>query len=249
MSRLARPTPRPWASRRLICLSFAGGGTVGFRPWARQVPRDVELRSVCYPGREFRYGDEITGGWQGLVADCADAIAGDTRTPYVLYGHSMGALVAYEAARLLEAAGTGPESLVLSGHIAPQNWTGSRTKALATASDAELSDWLEASGGAPESVLCDPDLLDMAVELLRMDLQAYSGYHHDARPRLRAGIHLMVGEREVTQLHEGWSEVTDGPFSMEVLPGGHFFTPQLWRSLPGRMPLSAESGLTAQGAR
>ncbi|GGO54759.1 MULTISPECIES: thioesterase II family protein [Streptomyces] len=243
MSRVARPQARPWAARRLVCLSFAGGGTVSFRPWARLLPIDVELRTLCYPGREFRFGDEITGGWEGFVADCADAVATEVRSPYVLYGHSMGALLAYETARLLQERGAeGPESLVLSGHIAPQHWTGVRTAKLATASDEELAASLEAGGGVPRSVLDDPDLLLMAVDLLRMDMAAYAEYEFRPGPRLRAGIHLMVGEQELTPAHEGWAELTDGPYSQELLPGGHFFTPRVWGALPRHMPTFAADG-------
>ncbi|MFF9773609.1 thioesterase II family protein [Streptomyces sp. NPDC013978] len=238
MKRITRPHPRPWASRRLVCLGFAGGGTVGFRPWARQLPVDVELRALCYPGRELRYGEEIDGGWQGLVDDSADAVLSEVRGPYVLYGHSMGALVAYEVARTLQARGAdGPESLVLSGHIAPQHWTGARSAALADASDAKLSAWLQETGGAPQAVLADPDLRAMAVDLLRTDLTTYATYRHKPGERLRAGIHLLVGEAELSPLHEGWSELTDGTWSMAVLPGGHFFTSRVWNSLPCYMPV------------
>ncbi|EXU66165.1 thioesterase [Streptomyces sp. PRh5] len=236
MKRITRPHPRPWASRRLVCLGFAGGGTVAFRPWARQLPVDVELRAVCYPGRELRYGEEISGGWQGLVTDCADAVMNEVRGPYVLYGHSMGALVAYEVARALQSRGAdGPESLVLSGHIAPQHWTGTRSAALAGAPDPELSEWLEATGGVPKAVLVDPDLRAMAVDLFRMDLARYATYRYEPGERLRAGIHLLVGEAELNPLHEGWSELTEGPWTMTALPGGHFFTPPVWKSLPRYM--------------
>lgn len=244
MNRISRPHPRPWASRRLICLGYAGGGTVGFRPWARQVPVDTELRALCYPGREFRFGDEVGGGWRGLVDDCVTALLGEVRPPYVLYGHSMGALVAYEAARALQARGAdGPESLILSGHIAPQHWTGSRPAAMAAASDTDLAAWLAASGGTPPDVLANPDLRALAVDLLRKDMTAYAGYRYEPGERLRAGIQLLVGEAEASPLHDGWAELTDGPSSTEVLPGGHFFTPRIWGSLPRHMRISGSQAL------
>ncbi|MEU6212633.1 thioesterase domain-containing protein [Streptomyces sp. NPDC089922] len=237
LHRTTRPQARPWATRRLVCLGFAGGGTVGFRPWARHLPIDVELRALCYPGRESRFAEPM-GGWQELIDDSADAVATEVRSPYVLYGHSMGALAAYEVARTLEARGLeGPESLVLSGHIAPQHWSGTRSAALAAAPAAELAGWLEATGGVPDAVLADPDLRTMAVDLLRTDLAAYSTYRHVPGPRLRAGIHLMVGELEHSPLHDGWADLTDGPYSAETLPGGHFFTPPVWNALPRHMPV------------
>ncbi|WP_318211554.1 MULTISPECIES: thioesterase II family protein [unclassified Streptomyces] len=248
MTRITRPHPRPWASRRLVCLSFAGGGTVGFRPWARQLPVDIELRALCYPGRESRFGDQIVGGWQGLVDDCVTALQDEVRAPYVLYGHSMGALVAYEAARALQARGaSSPESLVLSGHIAPQHWTGTRSAALADAPDEDLASWLEATGGVPRAVLADPDLRSLAVDLLRMDMAAYASYRYQPGERLRAPIHLMVGEAELSPLHEGWAELTEGPYSREVLPGGHFFTPRVWGALPRHMPVFASGAAAAAG--
>ncbi|MFJ6510716.1 thioesterase II family protein [Streptomyces sp. NPDC091406] len=249
MKRITRPHPRPWASRRLVCLGFAGGGTVSFRPWARQLPVDIELRALCYPGRELRYGEKIDGGWSGLVADAADALVNEVRGPYVLYGHSMGALVAHEVAGLLQRQGAaGPESLVLSGHIAPQHWTGTRTDTLVGAPDVVLSDWLEATGGAPRAVLDDPDLRAMAVDLLRTDLTAYAGYRYEPGEPLRAGIQLLVGEAERGPLHEGWSERTEGPWSMTTLPGGHFFTPSVWKSLPRHMSVFAARDLAGSAS-
>ncbi|THA25976.1 thioesterase [Streptomyces sp. RKND-216] len=249
MRRLVTPLPRPWATHRLICLPYAGGGTVGFRAWARKLPSDVELRVLCYPGREFRYGEQIVGGWQGLIADCADAVAAEVRTPYLLYGHSMGALAAYDVALRLEGgAGAAPESLLLSGHVAPQHVTGVRAAALAAASDAELAAWLRLSGGAAPDVLDDPELCAMAVEMLRMDLTAYVTYRHDPRRRLRAGLHVMTGRDEVTPQHQDWDQVTDGTATFETLPGGHFFTPRVWASLPRRMPFTSGPQLVGSPA-
>ncbi|WP_405652569.1 thioesterase II family protein [Streptomyces sp. RK9] len=243
MNRIARPQPRPWAARRLVCMGFAGGGTVAFRPWARLLPLEVELRTLCYPGREYRYADEITGGWDGFVADCADAVATEVRAPYVLYGHSMGALLAFETARLLQERGAqGPESVILSGHIAPQHWTGVRSTKLVTASDEELAESLKEGGGLPQSVIGDPDLLAMAVDLLRMDMEAYAAYEFRREPRLRAPLHLMVGEDELTPAHDGWEELTEGGFTRAVLPGGHFFTPRVWGQLPRHMPAFLPDG-------
>ncbi|EST33066.1 hypothetical protein N566_19705 [Streptomycetaceae bacterium MP113-05] len=239
MRRFVTPLPRPWATHRLLCLPYAGGGTVGFRSWARKLPSDVELRVFCYPGREYRYGETIRGGWQGLIADCADAVTTEVRTPYLLYGHSMGALAAYDLALTLEAAGgPAPERLVLSGHVAPQHVTGTRSAALAAGSDTELANSLRGAGGAAAEVLDDPDLRSMAVDLLRMDMAAYSQYRHDPQRRLLAGLHVMTGRDEITSQHEDWGEATDGTATFETLPGGHFFTPRVWSSLPRRMPLS-----------
>ncbi|GAA2104664.1 alpha/beta fold hydrolase [Streptomyces albiaxialis] len=235
MTRLVRPHRRPWASRRLVCMSYAGGGTTAFRPWAQQLPVDTELRILCYPGREARFGERAES-WQALIEDAVTALTREVRGPYVLYGHSMGAMVAYATARRLQALGTpGPDSLILSGHIAPQHWTGTRTAALAEASDEELAARLGDLGGTAASVLSDPGMRSLAVGLLRSDLAAYAGFAYEPGERLSAGIQLLVGEQELSPMHEGWAELTEGPSSLDVLPGGHFFTPEVWRSLPRRM--------------
>lgn len=232
---ISRPHPRPWASRRLICMSYAGGGTTPFRPWVQQLPIDTELRILCYPGRETRFDEQIVS-WQDLIEDCVAALTRQVRAPYVLYGHSMGALVAYETARRLQTLGVpGPDSLILSGHIAPQHWTGTRVAALVDAPDEELADWLGGMGGTSPSVLSDPGMRSLAVGLLRRDLAAYAGFAYAPGERLHAGIQLLVGEKELSPMHEGWAELTEGPSSLDVLPGGHFFTPEVWRSLPRHM--------------
>ncbi|RII89311.1 thioesterase II family protein, partial [Clavibacter michiganensis] len=84
----------------------AGGAATAYRGWAPFAPRGVEVLAVQYSGRGDRYGDPVSPDLDTLAAEVAEAVdALPERLPVVLFGHSMGALVAYETARVLAARG------------------------------------------------------------------------------------------------------------------------------------------------
>jgi amino acid adenylation domain-containing protein len=79
-------------ARTLACLGFCGGGSGSFRAWIDVLPPDVELATVCYPGREGRHSEEFAADWDALADDATEAVLTvAAEGPYVLFGHSMGA--------------------------------------------------------------------------------------------------------------------------------------------------------------
>src|SRR4051794_36920377 len=100
------PTPRPDARRRLFCLPHAGGGAAAFRRWADGMAAAVEVVAVQPPGRETRFREPPFTDWRSLVVSLADALPADR--PFALFGHSLGALLAFELARELRRRGGPP---------------------------------------------------------------------------------------------------------------------------------------------
>src|SRR5262249_15064603 len=105
---LVAGVPRPAASVRLICFPSAGGGPAMFRPLARALPADIELLAVCLPGRESRLREPPAGHLVGLAGQLARELADTVDGPYLMFGHSMGAMLAYEVCRWLQRTGGSP---------------------------------------------------------------------------------------------------------------------------------------------
>ncbi|MDX2393803.1 MULTISPECIES: alpha/beta fold hydrolase [unclassified Streptomyces] len=249
---LIRPLPRPRARLTLFCLSFCGGGTAPFRSWARTLPEDVELVLYCYPGREGRFTDPFARDWEELLDGALGAVRSLGGRPYVLLGHSMGAWVAFDlAVRAERSGGTGPRALVASAAHAPTRVR----ETLATppslyGTDEELLDWMGSAGQLADAVRAEPELARMAVDVFRADLRVLDGYHHRPGTRVRAPLQLLYGERDTVDATdaEAWRRLTAGGFTATPLPGGHFYTPEVWQRLPDHVPALRPAGPVGAGA-
>jgi surfactin synthase thioesterase subunit len=240
IERLVRPRPNPAASRMLVCLSYCGGGTSAFRRWAAELDDDVELAIVCYPGREGRFTEPFCQDWEALATEVLTALHSLGGRPFVLFGHSMGAWLAFDVAARLEQRGVrGPEALVVSASDAPSRYAAIRDRPpLVTDSDEALRAWLRRVGQLDEEILADPDLQQMALDLLRADMRVSDTYRYMPGVTVRAPMHLLYGaedEEPAAEVARRWRLLAAGEFRADVLPGGHFYTEETWAGLPNVM--------------
>lgn len=218
--------PNPGARLRLFCLPFAGGGTIPFRAWPKALPPHVEALAVCPPGREDRLRERPLESLPPLVAGAARAIRPwlDHR-PFVLYGHSLGALVSFELARALrDAAGREPALLAVSSRAAPDAPLPTPLRHLPD--DRFVAALRARYDGIPAAVLAEPDLLAIFLPLLRADLAVLETYQYRPAAKLRCPVTVFGGARDPTvtpQALAGWRAHTDGAFRQHTLDGGHFF--------------------------
>ncbi|MTE22542.1 alpha/beta fold hydrolase [Streptomyces sp. TRM43335] len=232
-----RPRPRPHADRVLVCLSYCGGGTAPFRQWAKTLPDDVELALICYPGREARFGTPFARDWVALRDDVVRAVRGLTDRPYVLFGHSMGSWMAFETAARLERLGVAPPSaLVVSGGVAPHKRREVRSHVpRSDDSDEALVRWMREFGQMTAVVANEPELVKLAVELLRADLAVSESYRFVEGSRVSVPLRVLYGAEDsepFDDVERHWRSLTDGAFEAVELPGGHFYTPDVWSRLP-----------------
>ncbi|MET8008292.1 thioesterase II family protein [Nonomuraea glycinis] len=221
---LSQPSP---AAVHLLCVPYAGGGAAVFRHWPALLPPTLAVSAIRLPGRESRIGEPPLADIGQMVTAAADDLAADTATgrPYALFGHSFGALVAFELAREMRARDLpAPRRLFVSAHRAPDADAG--TAPLGDLSDQEFLDKVTRYGGMPQEVLDAPDLLDMVLPALRADIDAAEGYRFVPGAPLNCPISVFGGRSDsVTpqaQLY-GWRSHSVAEVDVRLFDGGHFF--------------------------
>jgi medium-chain acyl-[acyl-carrier-protein] hydrolase len=196
-----------------------------FRLWPDALPDSVEVCPVQPPGRETRFREAPYARMAPLVTALADALRPEFERPYALFGHSMGALVAFELAHeQRRRRARPPEQLIVSGRSAPH--LPARLKPLHNLPDDELRAELRRLDGTPAAVLDNDELTRALFPTLRADSAVCETYAPADEPPLDCPILALGGERDPfappSDL-DAWREHTRGAFHRHVLPGGHFF--------------------------
>ncbi|MFF5204862.1 thioesterase II family protein [Streptosporangium sp. NPDC000396] len=220
------PRPLPHAELRLFCLPYAGAGAGVFHPWPAALAPDVEVLGVQLPGRENRIVEPAEIDLVELAAAIADAAVADGR-PYALYGHSLGARLAFEAVRQLRRTGAPlPARLYVGAARAPHLHGSGAFDGLSRVSDDELVARVVAGGGVPEAVADEPELLELLIPTLRADFTWLDDYVHQPEPPLPVPIVAFAGSLDhavpVEQVAD-WERHTTAGFVLHRLDGGHFF--------------------------
>jgi surfactin synthase thioesterase subunit len=219
---VVRGTPRPGAPR-LFCFPHGGGSPAEYVRWAGALT-GVEVHVLHLPGRGARLAEPPLADLESLVDAVVDRVAlGPGR--FAFFGHSLGALVAYEVTRALRALGRPlPEHLVVSGFPAPP--VAEPDTAVHELPDAELvAEVARRHGGVPPEVLGDPVLRAMVAGPLRADHRVLHGYRWRPSPPLDVPITAYGGrEDRVTEAElRAWADLTTGPTAVRMFPGGHFY--------------------------
>ncbi|MEV7612190.1 alpha/beta fold hydrolase [Streptomyces sp. NPDC089799] len=219
-----RHAPRPYARARVLLFPHGGGSASHYRPWAAAAPWDIEFLAVQYPGREDRYAEPVPADIQGVAAALAEDLRDDgPALPTVVFGHSMGALVAYEFTRRLAAAGEPPARLVVSGHPAPRL---TRPGRVHLGSDEELVGELRRTGATHTDLLDDASLIQAFLPVIRGDYRLSETYRPLPGDRLDVPVTVLYGDRDPeidTREAEGWREATTASCDFRVFEGGHFY--------------------------
>ncbi|CAL9654992.1 alpha/beta fold hydrolase [Streptomyces sp. Tu 3180] len=220
---IRRFRPSPDAADRLVCFPHAGGSASFYVPVAAALSPGVDVLAIQYPGRQDRRGEPAPASVAELADGVAAALAGWDDRPLTFFGHSMGALVAFETARRAERAGSGPVRLFASGRRAPSR---TRDERVHTLDDDGVVAELRALAGTDAKVLQDEELLRMVLPAIRSDYRAVETYRCEPGARVRCPVTVLTGDADPrTTLEEAraWSGHTEAGCDVRVFSGGHFF--------------------------
>ncbi|WP_305073038.1 thioesterase II family protein [Micromonospora okii] len=219
--------PAPAGAPRLVCLPHAGGSASFYFPVSRALSPAVDVLAVQYPGRQDRRHEPCVETIEELARQVFGALRPWRDGPLAIFGHSMGASLGFEVARLIEAETGAPVAhLFPSGRRAPSR---RRHETVHLLDDEGLLADVKKLSGTNAAVLGDPELLRAALPAIRNDYRAAETYEYTAGPKLSCPVTVFTGDADPkTTVDEAraWEEHTTGPFDLRVFPGGHFFLAQ-----------------------
>ncbi|MER5516932.1 alpha/beta fold hydrolase [Streptomyces sp. NPDC002763] len=218
-----RPAPRH-TDLSLVCFPHAGGSASYFRPLADALAPVADVLSVQYPGRQDRRAEPPRTAISQLADEILTVLESLPRRRLVLFGHSMGACVAFEVARRIERGSSlDLLGLVASGRTAPPKV---RDRGVRSMDDAGVVAEIRRLNGTDERLLLDDDVIQMIMPAIRGDYTAVESYRYQPGPPLRCPISVLVGDDDpqVTVAEaEEWRDHTAGAFTLRDFPGGHFY--------------------------
>jgi surfactin synthase thioesterase subunit len=215
----------PGDATRLVCLPHAGGSASFYFPFSAALTPAVQVLAVQYPGRQDRRGEPCMGTVPELAATIFAALAGMPDLDEIaLFGHSMGAVLAFEVAGLLERRlGISPARLFVSGRRAPSRV---RPENVHTRGDAELLDELRQLGGTNAELMADAELRNLLLPMIRADYRAVETYRCQPSAAVACPITVLTGDTDPrTTAAEAWDwrRHTRAACAVRTFVGGHFF--------------------------
>ncbi|MFE7927869.1 thioesterase II family protein [Streptomyces sp. NPDC057456] len=220
---IRRYAPAPEAPVRLVCLPHAGGSATFYSGLARRLAPDVDVLAVQYPGRLERRAEapmkELAALAEALVAELTPW----TDRAFALFGHSLGAMAAFETARRLEAVGRPPVALFVSGRGAPSLH---RREFGPQLDDALLLRQMRGLGGTDPRVFADEELMRLALPVIRADYRMVEDYRYVPGPPLGCPVTALNGRTDPKVSAPGvdaWRHHTTASFDSLTFPGGHFY--------------------------
>lgn len=214
------------AAVRLYCFPYAGAGHTVFQHWRALLGSDIELALVKLPGRGARFGEPQADSLDELAAALAAAITEAHEGPedFAFFGHSMGALLAFETARALLKRGLSPTALLVSARTAPvaHGWR----ERLSDLPDAAFLEVIRGMNGLPQEVLDNPEWLALFLPIIRADFALCEDYRYRPGLPLNCPIEVLAGRDDTgvpLPLLDGWAGETRAGCQTRTFPGGHFY--------------------------
>jgi medium-chain acyl-[acyl-carrier-protein] hydrolase len=222
---ITRSTPQPNAAMRLFCLPYAGGGSIIFHHWGRELPADIEVCAIKLPGRESRLSETPFVRVAPLVQALVEGLTPYLDRPFALFGHSLGGLVSFELAHeLLRQQRPAPVHLLVSAMRAPH--LPAANPGMHDLPTAAFIARLRDFRGTPEAILNHRHMMDMLMPTLRADFAMSETHTYVAKEPLDCPITVLGGQEDTLVSEEAlraWQGYTHHTFTMHTIPGGHFF--------------------------
>ena len=210
----------------LLCFTFAGGNKYSYRPFSDRVPSFFNVITIEYPGRGARIKEQLISDMDMLVDDLyRQASASIGADKYIIYGHSLGGLVAYlMALKLRENNHRMPEHLFITGTSGPSSSTRSEKMRSSLPHDEFIQE-IKDLGGMPDEILASEDLLNYVEPILRNDFKVSETYVYQECPPLDIPVTVITGTEEDMEMEDIllWQKESKQAVDFRQMPGGHFF--------------------------
>jgi len=210
---------------RLFCFPYAGGGPYIFQKWSKWLPEHVGLYAVHLPGRGTRIWCPPVGKLHLIVAAVVKALQPLQDIPFVFFGHSMGALLAFETARALRRQCSCEPRLLLVSACRPPSMIEQRER-ICNLSDEAFIQKIKDLGGTPPEVLENKELLEILLPTLRADFSVIDTYRYESAAPLICPIAVISGAQDhhaCGPIMAGWNQETSHTPLFYEIQGGHFF--------------------------
>ena len=207
-------------------MPHAGGGAAEYHAWSASLPASVQICPILLPGRETRFSEPHYSDFDSLADVLVRELKPHLEIPYAVFGHSMGALLAFDCVRrLLRAGSPAPLWLFVSGRRAPD--CAPDPEPLHALPDPEFLDRLNRIyKGIPEELLDNPEILEVFLPTLRADVSVVESYRFEDTAPLDCPISAFAGEADSSVAWQqllAWKGQTRRQFAAHIFPGGHFY--------------------------
>jgi surfactin synthase thioesterase subunit len=212
---------------RLYCLPYSGASAMVYVRWRRALPDWLQVCPLELPGRGMRMDEPLQRDIKALAAQLAQEISRDPHTPYALFGHSLGGLLAFELAHALNVRNLpAPLALFASGTAGPASRDVSEYAVEKT--DEQLIARLRELQGTAEEALANPELMQLMLPILRADFLLCGSFSYGERQPLGMPIHVFGGKQDSVRADQllDWQLEAASGFSLDLFDGHHFFIVQ-----------------------
>jgi len=236
----------------LFCLPYSGATAMVYSRWRKRVPVWLDIRPLELPGRGARFNEPFATDLIALAGQLAQRIDHELGVdqPCALFGHSLGALLAFEVAHALRERRGEPLALCVSGAPAPSQRSERARRFAEPKTDAELMAELRDLGGTSEAVLAHRELMALTLPILRADFLLAGRYQSPPRASLRCPLHVLSGRGDEMTAEQllAWYGESEGAFSLDMFEGDHFFIHAEETALLRRIAhhLAADAGRVAR---
>lgn len=223
---------------RIFCFAYAGGSPSAFAGWGERLGPEIEVLSAHLRGRAMRFSEPPDRTMAKIVEDLFEGLRTHLDLPYAFYGHSLGALMAFELILRLQREGLPlPEHFFIGASVPPH--LGLIHEEIHHLKDAEFVTAIQDRySGIPDAVLNEPELMEIFLPVLKADFTAYERYRLAGTERIEIPITAFEGDTDPgipTGTMAAWEKLTEGAFELYTVPGGHFFLTESAAFVQGRI--------------
>lgn len=207
---------------RLFIFHHAGGGATFYMPMLKDLIDKYSVYFVQLPGREYRIEEPVYKDWDSLIEDVKEQLLPYFDKPFVLFGHSMGAIIAYELSCRLDEMGIRPKHLFISSISSPDV---PKKKYSGLPDDVIIDDLLDL-GGMDSEVVANNKLISMVLPTLKNDLYLCEKYKHKVYKKLNIPTTILIGNSDkVISMEDvaNWNQFFEGKLDYKIFQGNHFY--------------------------